>query len=170
MMRILFLNIVFLICSPVYSQISTSFSFGSLGVENGSSNVFTGPIVIDGSNDCMTLQNGINLLVKENAKGLFKLGCRVKDVNEGIAFTIFPNPSNDFVVVKSEQKSVIANRFEITLQDIHGANIFQRNLSLAEMKQGYRIAIGNLANGFYLVKVYSDNQLHTYKLIKTGNL
>jgi hypothetical protein len=118
----------------------------------------------------MTLQNGINLLVQENSKSVFRLGCSTKDVNEVIFFNIFPNPSSDFIVLKSLQKSVLGTRFEVDLQDAKGANLFQKSVTLTELVHGYRIDLGVLANGLYLVKVYSDKQLYTYKIIKTGNL
>ena len=169
-MRVLSIIILVLFSSSLYSQISTSFSFGSLGSENGSSNVFTGPVVIDGANECMTIQNGINLLVKENSKGVFRLGCSTKDVNDVVFLNIFPNPSSDFIVLKSLQKGVLGTRFEVDLQDAKGANLFQKSVTLTELVHGYRIDLGGLANGLYLIKVYSDKRLYTHKIIKTGNL
>jgi hypothetical protein len=169
-MKIFYVIILVLLSTSLYSQISTSFSFGSLGAENGSSNVYTGPVVIDGANECMTLQNGINLLVKENEKGLFRLGCSTKDMNEAISFIIFPNPSTDFIVLKAGQKNFVGNRFDVDILDVRGANLFQKTITLTELIRGYRIDLGGVANGFYLVKLYADKQLHTFKFIKTGNL
>jgi len=168
-MKILYIIILVLFSTSLYSQISTSFSFGSLGFENGSSNVFTGPVVIDASNDCMTLQNGINLWVNDNVKGLFRLGCNTKDLNEVISFNVFPNPTNDYIVLKSAQNNTLGNRFTVDLQDIRGVNLFQKNITITELIRGYRIELKGLANGFYLVKLYSDKQLHTFRFIKTGN-
>jgi len=162
--------IIVLLHSPVLGQINTTFSFGSLGSENNANSQFTGPIVIDGRNECLTLQNGLNPMIKENSTGIFKLGCRLKNDLGVVAFNIFPNPSKDYVIVKSNLFHLMDEIVIINLQDIRGAVIFQEKISSDVLNIGFRINTERLPNGLYLIKTYSTNLYNTYKFIKTGNL
>jgi hypothetical protein len=162
--------IIVLLHSPVLGQINTSFSFGSLGSENNANSQFTGPIVIDGRNECLTLQNGLNPMIKENSTGIFKMGCNPKTDRGFISFNIFPNPSKDHIIIKSNQFHMLEEMVIINLQDIRGALIFHEKISADLLNVGFRMDTKQLPNGLYLIKAYSNNQYYTYKFIKTGNL
>lgn len=162
--------IIVLFHSPVLGQINTSFSFGSLGSENNANSQFTGPIVIDGRNECLTLQNGLNPMIKENSTGIFKMGCRPKTDRGQISFNIFPNPSKDYIIIKSSQFHMLDEMITVNLQDIRGALIFQQKIKAELLNDGFRMDTKQFPNGLYLIKAYSNNQYHTFKFIKTGNL
>jgi hypothetical protein len=154
----------------VLGQINTSFSFGSLGSENNANSQFTGPIIIDGRNECLTLQNGLNPMIKENSTGIFKMGCSLRTDRELISFNIFPNPSKDHIIIKSNQFHMLDEMVIINLQDIRGALIFQQKINSDLLNDGFRMETRQLPNGLYLIKAYSNNLYHTFKFIKTGNL
>ena len=162
--------IIVLLHSPVQGQINTTFSFGSLGSENNANSQFTGPIVIDGRNECLTLQNGLNPMIKEKSTGIFKMGCSLKTDRGLVSFSIFPNPSRDFIIIKSNQFHMLDEMVIINLQDITGALIFQEKISSDLLNVGFRMDTRQLPNGLYLIKTYSNNLYNTYKFIKTGNL
>lgn len=159
---------VFYLCSS-QGQINTTFSFGSLGVENATTSIFTGPLVMEGQTQCLTLQNGVNLILNNNANGIFKLGCKINGVKENLKFTLFPNPSNDYFITKTDHGYLLDSKIDLSIQDIRGTVVFDEEVNPSQLKQGYRINTARFANGLYLIKVITSKETHTYKLIKTGN-
>ena len=70
--------------------------------------------------------------------------------------SIYPNPANDFVVVKSENNS------EIIISDLSGKVVYQNINNRATEK----INISSFTTGVYIVTVKNDNSVYTQKLIK----
>jgi len=73
------------------------------------------------------------------------------------SYSVYPNPTNKFVFIKSE-----TNTSEIQVFDIQGKLLFQNNTDNLETK----IDFSNYENGLYFVKIKSLNQFETYKIIK----
>ena len=72
-------------------------------------------------------------------------------------FKVFPNPTNSFITISS-QLAVDAT-FEIL--DIKGKLLFQ-----GKVENNSKIDISQLQSGFYLIKISSENQKQTFKIIK----
>ena len=71
-----------------------------------------------------------------------------------LPFSVFPNPSSDFIYIQSELDS-----FDLQIVDISGKEIInQKNQS--------KIDISRLAKGTYFIKVFSETKLGTSIFIK----
>lgn len=76
-------------------------------------------------------------------------------------WTIFPNPSNDFVNIQSvDNKPYQAN---IELTDLTGKLLISTK---NEDSDFITLDISSLAKGFYLMKISSNHSIHTFKIVK----
>ncbi len=81
------------------------------------------------------------------------------DIIENENITIFPNPINDIVKIKSKKEKL--ERIEIT--DITGklVALYQINSLL-----NYQIDLSAQTNGIYILKIQTENEILTKKIIK----
>jgi len=86
----------------------------------------------------------------------------VLSVNEFVDsnFTLYPNPTTDFFVLKAISNSVIN---KVILTDIKGSVI--KEVSFNSVMEA-QLSISELNSGMYFVTIYSDNGSGTTKIIK----
>lgn len=77
-------------------------------------------------------------------------------------FSLFPNPVNDFVQIKSE---VFLNSAEIKISDMKGNIVYSKSSVTINKQVPYKIDIHALPAGTYLVNILSGNNKWTNKLI-----
>ena len=159
-----------LVFSMLEAQINTSFSFGSLGAGSMETSSFTGPLAFEGANDCLTLKNGVIVMTRELKTGTFNLGCKVKLLSSSSSVNVFPNPLNGHVIVQSDAFVEGDEVVKAVLLDGRGRLIAERTLKGKEIYAGYRMDMQQVANGLYLLKLISNDQVHIFKIIKTGNI
>ena len=70
--------------------------------------------------------------------------------------SVFPNPANNFIVVKAKQIS------EITITDLSGKEVYKS----FENNPRVKIDISSLCSGVYIISVKGKNSVYTQKLIK----
>lgn len=132
--------------------------------------------IVDGGNRIDRTENSITIHWGKSGQGHIKLietseiGC-VADTNtldviigsSGIAdqesqnLSVYPNPAKDFIVfdiTKNMESSIVE------IYDIQGKRVIQQRLT--ENKQ---IAISNLAQGLYLVRLIDSGTIYTGKFI-----
>ena len=74
----------------------------------------------------------------------------VIDISENRSFDIYPNPSNDFIYIKSINPAV--QQFILSLYNLLGEKIFSDTFI-----DNYKLFIGNFSKGFYLIVISGNN-------------
>ena len=77
-------------------------------------------------------------------------------------FSVYPNPTNDFVTI--ELKNIVVDKITISLTDLSGRKIKQWNLMNAKSEKQF--LLNDIASGCYFINVNYENKLFTKKLIK----
>lgn len=83
----------------------------------------------------------------------------VTDRNFDNNFSIYPNPSNGNINVRSV---VDAGDVNISIIDLNGRTVFTQNV---ELHNAVNINVENLNTGVYIIRINGDNYTHTAKLI-----
>ena len=157
-----------LVCSAS-AQINGSFAIGGVTIDAVSS--FSGPLAFDGKNDCMTLQNGVSVLMSiENKGGNFKMVCREIGSAKMAAVSIFPNPSASFTMLQSADFASTGQPVELLLVDARGKIVHQQQCRGEQLKSGLQLPLSQLSGGLYLLRISSGQTTQTFKIIKTGTL
>ncbi|MGB0933975.1 MAG: T9SS type A sorting domain-containing protein [Lishizhenia sp.] len=76
--------------------------------------------------------------------------------DEGLALQIYPNPTTDFINVKTENATLIEN---IEIKAVDGTTVLTQ-------KETENIPISHLAAGVYFIHVRYDNALVTKRFVK----
>jgi hypothetical protein len=151
------------------AQINSSFAIGGVAIDAMSS--FSGPLAFDGKNDCMTLQNGVSVLMSiENKGGNFKMVCREIASSKTASIAVFPNPSSSFTMLQSDEFAASSQPVELVLMDIRGKVVHQQQCRGEQLKSGLQLPLNQLSGGLYLLRVSSGQTTQTFKIIKTGTL
>ena len=77
-------------------------------------------------------------------------------------FSVYPNPTNDFVTI--ELKNIVVDKITISLTDLSGRKIKQWNLMNAKSEK--QLSLNEVASGCYFINVNYENNLLTKKIIK----
>lgn len=77
------------------------------------------------------------------------------------AWTIFPNPTNDFVIVHSVNHECSGTHIAVT--DLTGKLLLSTN---SEDSDFIPVDISSLAKGLYLMTIHSNHNIHTFKIVK----
>lgn len=77
--------------------------------------------------------------------------------------SIFPNPAKDVVNIKvnSNQSANVL----VTLYDLLGQAVIQRDFAFKSGQNNTELMLGDLSNGIYLLKMVKDDQVYTHKII-----
>ncbi len=84
----------------------------------------------------------------------------IKPLNTFLKIEIYPNPSHQFIKIKTPDKS---NLLQFEIFDIYGRQV----MSLKNYTSNSNINIENLVQGIYIVKVFQDSKNYSAKFIKT---
>lgn len=156
--EIFFLFYFFIVGIPAFAQHSMNAS-GTDGSGPGGSVSYTiGQIdySTDNNNGYTTTQG-----VQQPYEIFAITGIDLKHID--LAFTIYPNPTVDFLTLKIE--SFKAENFTVHLCDAQGKILFSRNIESNETS----ISMKDLSNAFYYVKVLKDSmEVKVFKVIKTN--
>jgi hypothetical protein len=169
MKKIIFFLSLSILVLTTKAQISGSFAIGGVAIDAVSS--FSGPIAFDGKNDCMTLQNGVSVLMSiENKGGNFKMVCREIGSSKVAAISVFPNPSSSFTMLQSDEFASANQLVELVLMDARGKVVHQQQCRGEQLRSGMQLPVSQLTGGLYLLRVSSGQTSQTFKIIKTGTL
>lgn len=160
---------LFIFVLSAKAQINGSFSIGGVAIDAVSS--FSGPLAFDGKNDCMTLQNGVSVLMSiENKGGTFKMTCREIGSTKQATISVYPNPSSSFTMLQSDEFAAGNQTVELVLMDVRGKIVHQQQCRGEQLKIGIQLPVSQLSGGLYLLRVSSGQTTQTFKIIKTGTL
>jgi hypothetical protein len=168
-------HIIFLLLtifsSSANAQLNGSFAFGGLMLDGTTNSSFTGPLAFDGKNDCLTLRNGVSVLMSiENNGGTFKMICKGVDPNKSAAVSVFPNPSSTFTMLQSADFAGSNQPVEVVLMDIRGKVVHQQSIRGEQLRSGLQLPVSQLSGGLYMLRLSSGQTIQTFKIIKTGTL
>lgn len=81
-----------------------------------------------------------------------------------IAFSIYPNPTSDFISIEisSFEKSKYSTEFHAEIFDFMGNKI----KSFAIIESISKVNVSELKNGIYFIKIRTEKELLTYKIVK----
>lgn len=93
----------------------------------------------------------------------FKSSTRVEELEEGLKnIEIYPNPSNDFVTIKSFD---LNKSMEMEILAIDGKNVYQKEIDISADEIIFRWP-SELKTGIYFYKFKSKNAMKIIKVIK----
>jgi len=81
-----------------------------------------------------------------------------KPEKEQFNISVFPNPTNDYVILKSPKML----NLQIQLSDINGKILFEEKSEKYEV----RINMDSYSNGTYYIKVLNNKSVNSFKIIK----
>ncbi len=79
-------------------------------------------------------------------------------------FSVFPNPTSDFVNISFVSQS--ANDVKITLVDVQGRTVIDKNFDESETTFDKNIDLSSLPKGFYILKIVQGEKSFNTKVIK----
>ncbi len=165
------LSLLIMLAGSASAQLNGSYAFGGLTMEATTGSTFSGPLAFDGKNDCLTLQNGVSVLMSiENKGGTFKMICKGVDAEKYAAVSVFPNPSSTFTMLQSADFAGSNQPVEVMLMDIRGKVVHQQNIRGEQLKSGLQLPVSQLSGGLYMLRLSSGQTIQTFKIIKTGTL
>ena len=117
---------------------------------------------------CVTTDQGDNACTVADEGGtLVEVGSpltSVEDLEEnGLIFQVFPNPAGDYVHVSLSNEQ--ADEGTITLFNMNGQTLTQKEISLQNTTQIIPFQVSDLARGFYFVEVRTATGVAMRKLI-----
>lgn len=82
--------------------------------------------------------------------------------------SIYPNPSSKEIYLKMDNQFIhsINNNVAISIYSYEGRLIKQQLLVKSELQNNNKINIENLAKGFYILRIESDNYIQNIKFVK----
>jgi hypothetical protein len=88
----------------------------------------------------------------------------VKEFSNLSSFNLIPNPATNIVVVNGSMKN--SNQIAITVTDLLGKTLIKEH-AYSNIKQfNHKLNIADLASGVYMVRIASNNEYKTLRLVK----
>ena len=84
-----------------------------------------------------------------------------EEIEEG--FTIYPNPTSDFITIKTPER--VKGTSTVRILDQSGRLLFTENFTDNELNEGVQLSNLNLSFGIYIVSVTGDKYAKSQKLI-----
>jgi hypothetical protein len=163
-----FVVFIAVICCASNAQITTSFSFGSILTSDGGAS-FSGPIVVDGKNECFTVRNGVPLFENNNSgAGKFMMNCETSG-NSDFVFETFPNPAVSYANVYVNGKINTNDTYQMFLYNIQGNLLQSSTGTLGQFRSGLKVDLFPYSDGIYLIKVKTKYNEKSFKLVKIKN-
>lgn len=161
-----------LTCSAGMAQLTTTFSFSSIGSAGANMGVST-PILVDAQSKCLSVSNGVGLLsVANNAGGLFNTAC--KEVPPTVpppaaisfSLTVYPNPTRGMSLLKCKGDFDASLSCTVRVIGLDGRMVLNQVVPMVTLQTGWMIDLSNYASGTYTVNVELMRQQHSLKLVK----
>lgn len=105
--------------------------------------------------------NGRELWVMDNATSTG--ANEILSLND---FRIYPNPSADYIFLDFKSSGQENSNVTITLRDINGRLIFEREEVLANGKLHHMLDMNNFTNGIYILSLSGDHIQEVKKIVK----
>lgn len=79
-------------------------------------------------------------------------------------FTVYPNPNDGSFFVKCTDQA--GRRLSVKIMDMAGRTVLERNITLPEGADTFPVQVDGLADGLYVLEVYSGDRVFTSKFTK----
>ena len=159
---------VLLISTTVSAQIRNAYNVGSIGMTGTINPVFSGPVVITGTN-CFVLTNGVKTFDLP-LEGYFSNPCKlILDQAIGFRLTAYPNPVINYLTVQTTNHTQLLadNIIELQLLDMLGRVIQTYYTNTKELNLGYQISMSHLASRAYFIRaITNNNTIQTLSILK----
>ena len=153
------------ICISAQSQISISYSLGSIG-GNMKTSTYSSPILINGDK-CIKVTNSISKF-SASKKGDFYSTCSVNiDFSKiQIQLALAPNPVNTYTILRCVGRLQNDSKFSVMVFNNSGQPVYSAEANQQQMLTGLRLDLASLVTGVYFVQVSSSSVLSTLKFLK----
>ncbi len=153
------------ICISAQSQISVSYSLGSIG-GNMKTSTYSSPILINGDK-CIKVTNSISKF-SASKKGDFYSTCSVNiDFSKiQIQLALAPNPVNTYTILRCVGRLQNDSKFNVMVFNNSGQPVYSAEATQQQMLTGLRLDLASLVTGVYFVQVSSSSVLSTLKFLK----
>ena len=164
-MKQLIIIILLSICISAQSQISVSYSLGSIG-GNMKTSTYSSPILINGDK-CIKVTNSISKF-SASKKGDFYSTCSVNiDFSKiQIQLALAPNPVNTYTILRCVGRLQNDSKFNVMVFNNSGQPVYSAEATQQQMLTGLRLDLASLVTGVYFVQVSSSSVLSTLKFLK----
>ena len=164
-MKQLIIIILLSICISAQSQISISYSLGSIG-GNMKTSTYSSPILINGDK-CIKVTNSISKF-SASKKGDFYSTCSVNiDFSKiQIQLALAPNPVNTYTILRCVGRLQNDSKFSVMVFNNSGQPVYSAEANQQQMLTGLRLDLASLVTGVYFVQVSSSSVLSTLKFLK----
>ena len=162
-MKLVLFILFFLLTINAFSQISMSYSIGSIGGMSKSSGYST-PILITGDN-CFKVSNNISKFWASK-KGEFFASCIVDLDYIKLSIKITPNPVITYANIKFLNMLQNDNKFTVVVFNNTGQPALTKEVSQDAFLNGYKLDMSSLASGYYFIQIASSSILQTFKILK----
>lgn len=162
-MKLVLFILLFLLTINAFSQISMSYSIGSIGGMSKSSGYST-PILITGDN-CFKVSNNISKFWASK-KGEFFASCVVDLDYIKLSIKITPNPVITYANIKFLNVLQNDNKYTVVVFNNSGQPALVKEVSQEAFLAGYKLDMTSLASGYYFIQIGSSTILQTFKILK----
>lgn len=162
-MRLVLFILFFQFTISAFSQISISYSIGSIG---GLSKVsgYSTPVLITGDN-CFKVSNNITKFWASK-KGEFFASCFVDLDYIKLSIKITPNPVINFANIKFLNVLQNDNKFTVVVFNNTGQPTLVKEVNQDALLSGYKLDMTSLSSGYYFIQIASSSILQTFKILK----
>ncbi len=152
-------------CVKAHSQISVSYSLGSIG-GNMKTTTYSNPILINGIN-CIKVTNSISKFTPSK-KGDFYSTCSVNiDFSKiQIQIALAPNPVNTYTILKCIGRLQNDSKFDVKVFNNTGQPVYAAETTQQQLLTGFRMDLASLVTGIYFVQVSSSSVFSIHKFLK----
>jgi len=130
------------------------------------------PINVSGGSKCLVSGSGLStMMIANNGKGAFNDGCKeippVATVEEfSVSLNIYPNPTHGPATIKCSGQFDENLSCQIRILSMDGKVMFNKMVSMKEVKAGYQVNAASYAVGTYAVVIDFMNHHYSLKLMK----
>lgn len=158
-----------LYCSLTKAQITTSFSFGNISLPDSSIVSYSGPVIMDQSNSCFTVRNGVPVFNGANfSRGKFIIACEANAITN-YSFELFPNPALLYTKLYVNGTIVSNEKYNLFLYNASGILLRSYTGNFSQLMPGLFIDMSAYPAGVYLIKISTSKSNTSLKFIKTGD-
>ena len=87
----------------------------------------------------------------------------VEDINQNIAFDVYPNPTKGQFTIQIE--GTISQTYSLEIVNIQGQVLYQKDINVNSSKYSESIDVSTWAKGVYVLRLKNDQFINTRKLI-----
>lgn len=93
-------------------------------------------------------------------------GVNINEWKENYTWSIYPNPSNDYIKLAIENTSSQKQTAQLVITDMSGRHVMVQNFALNQGKQEIQVALNSLKAGAYIVYLQLEEGLLSKKFLK----